>query len=75
MIPHISMHMNELQLNVKVIACGLCLKMHSPVTMVIKLVKHQQRLRELNVTDRQMDRGALQYLPSRAFDAAGDKNT
>ena len=35
-------------------------------------------VRKLNVTDRQTDgqtegRGALQYLPSRAFGAAGDK--
>ena len=35
-------------------------------------------MRKLNVTDRQTDgqtdgRGALQYLPSRAFGAAGDK--
>ena len=30
-------------------------------------------VRKLNVTDRQTDgRGALQYLPSRAFGAAGD---
>ena len=43
-------------------------------------------VRKLNVTDGQTDgrtdgrtdrdrRGALQYLPSRAFGAAGDKNT
>ena len=31
-------------------------------------------MRKLNVTDRQTDRRALQYLPSRAFGAAGDKN-
>ena len=32
-------------------------------------------VRKLNVTDRRTDgRGALQYLPSRAFGAAGDKN-
>ena len=32
-------------------------------------------MRKLNVTDGQTDRrGALQYLPSRAFGAAGDKN-
>ena len=31
-------------------------------------------VRKLNVTDRRTDgRGALQYLPSRAFGAAGDK--
>ena len=32
-------------------------------------------VRKLNVTDRRTDgRGALQYLPSRAFGAAGDNN-
>ena len=31
-------------------------------------------VRKLNVMDRRTDGRALQYLPSRAFGAAGDKN-